>query len=136
MVETFVLFGDPAMQLGLPPNYPYVESTTPADQAAGVSLNQNIQVTFSKPMSPTTVSLVSSGAASFTPTWNLDFTQVTYTHPNFEMGQTLVFTVTGQDNLENLLGTGSVSNPWSFTTNASQSPDSNNVYLPVLIRNE
>ncbi|TEU18838.1 MAG: hypothetical protein E3J21_05100, partial [Anaerolineales bacterium] len=55
LVETFVLFGDPATQLGIPTNYPYVESTTPADGASDVPIDQDIQIVFSKPMSPTTV---------------------------------------------------------------------------------
>ncbi len=35
LVETFVLFGDPATELGLAPNYPYLLSTSPADGTAG-----------------------------------------------------------------------------------------------------
>jgi hypothetical protein len=119
LVETFVLFGDPATQLGLPPNYPYVESTTPAHGASDVPIDQGIQIVFSKPMSPTTVVLSGPGTAGlvFAPTWNPDNTVVDYAHtPDFDYGQTLAFTISGQDNLGNSLGDGLVPRTWSFTT--------------------
>ncbi len=116
LVETFVLFGDPAMQIGIPTNYPYVENTSPANGADGVGVGQNIKVTFSKPMNLATVQISGSGAAGFTANWNANKTEVTYSHAGLPMNQTLVYTVTGQDNLGNSLQAGPVSNPWSFTT--------------------
>ncbi len=118
LVETFVLFGDPAMQLGIPPNYPYVESTTPTDGAGEAPLKQNLQIVFSKPMSPTTVLLSDESATglTFTPLWNADNTILNYTHPDFDYGQTLTFTISGQDQLGLPLGPGVVPATWSFTT--------------------
>jgi len=118
LVETFVLFGDPATPLGLPPNYPYVESTTPANGASDVPIDQDIQIVFSKPMDPATVVLSGPGTTGlvFTPTWNPENTVLDYAHTDFGYGQTLTFTISGQDNLENPLGPGPVPSTWSFTT--------------------
>jgi len=118
LVETFVLFGDPATQLGIPTNYPYLESTTPADGASDVPLDQDIHIVFSKPMSTATVSLGGPGAAglTLTPTWSDDNTVLNYTHTGFGYGETRVLTISGQDNLGNLLGAGPVPSTWSFTT--------------------
>jgi len=117
-IETFVLFGDPATPLGLPTNYPYVESTTPANGARDVPLNQVIRIVFSKPMSPTTVVLSGPGTAGLvlTPTWSAENTVLDYAHTNFGYGRTLTFTISGQDNLGNPLGPGPVPSTWSFTT--------------------
>jgi hypothetical protein len=118
LVETFVLFGDPAMPLGIPTNYPYLESTTPADGASDVPVDQDLQIVFSKPMSPATVLLGGEGTTSltFTPTWSADNTVLSYAHPNFDYGQTLTFTISGQDELGNPLGLGLVPSTWSFAT--------------------
>jgi hypothetical protein len=116
LIETFVLFGDPAMELGIPP---YVESTTPANGARDVPLDQNIQIVFSRSMNPATVQLSGPGTAGlgFTPAWNPDKTVLTYTHtPDFVDNQTLTFTISGQDNLGNSLGTGGVPATWTFST--------------------
>jgi hypothetical protein len=117
-IKTFVLFGDPATPLGLPTNYPYVESTTPANGARDVPLNQVIRIVFSKPMSPTTVVLSGPGTTglAFTPTWSAENTVLDCAHTNFGYGRTLAFTISGQDNLGNPLGPGPVPSTWSFTT--------------------
>ncbi|MFQ5576316.1 MAG: C25 family cysteine peptidase [Anaerolineae bacterium] len=117
LIETFVLFGDPATQLGLPTNYPYVQSTSPVNGATGVAVDQELTVYFSKPMSPTSVSLGGPGTLgpAFTPAWSDNNTVLRYSHPNFAYGQTFTFTVTGQDNLGNPLGAGPAPLPWSFT---------------------
>jgi hypothetical protein len=118
MVETFVLFGDPAVQLGLPTNYPYVKSTTPANGASKVPLDQDIQIVFNKPMSPTTVVLSGPGTTGlvFTPTWSADYTLLNFDHTDFDESEMRTFTVEGQDKLGNSLRTGPVPNLWSFTT--------------------
>jgi len=120
-VETFVLFGDPATPLGLPTNYPYVESTTPADGATSVPLDQVIQIVFSKPMNPATVVLSGPGTAglALTPSWSDNNTVLNYTHTGFGYNETRTFTINGQDNLGNPLGTGPVPSTWSFTTPAA-----------------
>jgi hypothetical protein len=116
LIETFVLFGDPATPLGIPTNYPYVESTTPAHGASDVPVDQDIRIVFSKPMSPTTVVLSGPDTTGFTPTWNPENTVLDYAHPDFDYGETLLFTISGQDNLGNSLGPGLVPSTWSFTT--------------------
>jgi hypothetical protein len=118
LIKTFVLFGDPATQLGIPTNYPYVESTTPADGASDVPIDQDIEIVFSKPMNPATVVLSGPGTAgvNFTPTWSANNTVLNYAHTDFGYDETRAFTISGQDNLDNPLGTGSVPSTWSFTT--------------------
>lgn len=118
MVQTFVLFGDPAMELGIPANYPYVQSTTPINGATDVPFNQDIQIVFSKPMSPTSVVLSGPGTAGlvFTPTWNSNYMVLSYDHTDFGEGETLSFTISGQDKLGNSLGPGPVPSMWTFTT--------------------
>jgi hypothetical protein len=131
LVETFLLFGDPATQLGLPVNYPYVESITPVDGARGVPVDEDIRVTFSKPMSRTAVTLGGSGTtwATFNPNWNDDYTAVKYIHTDFDNGETLNFTINGQDRLGHSLGEGMVPRSWSFTVVAR-----GEIYLPLVIR--
>jgi hypothetical protein len=118
LVETFALFGDPATPLGLPLNYPYVESTTPVHGASDVPIDQDIRIVFSKPMSPTTVVLSGPGTTGlvFTPTWSAEDTVLDFAHTDFGYGQTLTFTINGQDNLGNSLDSGLVPSTWSFTT--------------------
>ena len=118
LVETFVLFGDPALALGIPPNRPYVDSTTPANGAAEVLVDQPLQIDFNRPMNPATVSLSDGGLTglTFSPAWNADQTRVTYSHPAFAFGQSLTLTMTGQDHLGLPLGPGPVPTTWSFTT--------------------
>jgi hypothetical protein len=128
MIETFVLFGDPAMQLGLPENYPYVESTNPVNGATGVPIDQDIEIVFSKPMNPATVNL--TGVTGLSPSWNSDGTVATYSHSDFAYGETLTLTVTGQDNMGNSLGSGPVPTPWSFKT-ISRAPEGLEVVGPT-----
>ena len=118
LVQTFILFGDPATSLGLPTNYPYVESTTPVNGARDVPVNQQLQVVFHKPMSPSTVLLGGPGTAGlvFTPTWSAGNTVLNYAHTSFSYNQTLTFTISGQDRLGNPLGPGPVPSTWSFKT--------------------
>lgn len=127
LVQTYVLFGDPATRLGIPTNYPYVESTIPAD-GSQVPASQPIEVRFSKPMDPTKVSLELSGPGNLTltPTWNEDHTVVSYAHEEFIRGETYTATVSGQDLLGNELGLGLAPTTWSFTAAMGQ------VYLPYI----
>lgn len=117
LVETFVLFGDPATQFGIPTNYPYVGNTIPAAGASDVRFDQDIQIIFNKPMVTTTVSLGGEGTAGlpFTPTWSAENTIVNYAHSDFGCGELLTFTVSGEDRLGNPLGVGPVPSTWSFT---------------------
>ncbi|MEE8389792.1 MAG: Ig-like domain-containing protein, partial [Anaerolineae bacterium] len=117
MIETYVLFGDPATQLGIPTNYPYVKSTIPADGATDAPFDQDIQIVFSKPMSTTSVMLGGPGTLGlpFAPTWSVENTVLNYAHPDFGYSQTLTFTISGEDLSKNPLGDGLVPTTWSFT---------------------
>ena len=116
LVEIFVLFGDPAQESHIP-NYPVVESTTPPNGATNVSFDQDVQIVFSKSMNPATVQLSGSGTSGLgTPSWNADYTVLTYDQNQFNDGETLNFTIEGQDSTGNDLGPGPAPNPWSFTT--------------------
>ncbi len=127
LVETYVLFGDPAMKVGVnaKENSPYVKTTFPANKATSVSLEGDIEIVFNKAMDPSTVKLTSSVAGMvFTPTWSAFTTTVNFAHSNFAQGQTITMTISGQDMLGNALDTKCASlTPakctaltWSFTT--------------------
>ena len=122
LVQTFVLFGDPALALGLP--YPYVKSTTPANRATDVPIDQDIRVIFHRPMNTTTVALEGVGAPALplTPTWSGGDTVVTYAHPGFGHGQALTLTVDGQDKQGTPLGVALVPSTWSFVVTDDDSP--------------
>jgi hypothetical protein len=124
LVETFVLLGDPATQVGIPTNYPYAVSTIPADGEGTAPFDEDIQVVFSKPMLAGTVTLESVGGGSLplTPTWALENTMVGYAHPPFPYGQTFTFTISGEDSLGNPLGPGLVPTTWSFTVTNDDIP--------------
>jgi hypothetical protein len=127
LVETFVLFGDPATRLGLPDNYPYLEDTIPADGVGLVPGNQSVVIEFNKAMDPASV-VIEGLELPVTPLWSADGTTVTFNHPAFAGGQTYNLTVSGQDKLGNPLGAGMVPATWSFTVARSA------LYLPVVTR--
>ena len=118
IVETYILFGDPATQVNLPTNFPYIESTLPAHGATNVSPDQSIQITFSKPIDIATFALGGSAATGrvFTPTWNTDHTVVTLIHSGFSRGQSYQLSITAKDLVGTALGQGTSPTPWSFTT--------------------
>ncbi|MDY7077081.1 MAG: C25 family cysteine peptidase [Chloroflexota bacterium] len=133
LVETFVLFGDPVTQLGIPTNYPYVESTIPAHVASGVPIDQEIQIVFNKPMVTTTVTLGGEGTLGlpFTPTWSAENTVLNYTHLNFGHGETLTFTISGQDRLGNPVGDGLAPSTWALTVTDDEVPPSGIIGVEV-----
>jgi hypothetical protein len=103
---------------------PIVAATGPPDGASNVPIDQPLEIVFNKPMNPATVSLSGSGAAGsvFSPAWNAAQTSLTYTHTDFDHGQLLAFTITGQDILGNALDPAVTSNGWSFTVTADVLP--------------
>lgn len=115
MVETFTLFGDPATQLNIPANYPYVVETTPADAAINTSISAPITIHFNKRMAPGSVTLT-GGGITYVPVWNLDNTVVAFNHTEFPYLTQLTLTVAGQDLSGAPLGPGPVPATWSFTT--------------------
>lgn len=115
LVETYVLFGDPATKLAIPPNFPYVRTTLPMPGATAVALDEEIKLHFTKPMNPESVGLVANPAdVTFTPTWNADQTVVTFTHTLFVYGETYQLSLLGQDLRGNALGAGPAPNPWTL----------------------
>jgi hypothetical protein len=131
LVETFVLFGDPATPIGVTGNYPYVTSTTPASGATLVRPGQSIQVRFFKPMDASTVQLTVNGpgAPAFSPTWNADGTVVTFNHSGFLPGTSYTAVIQGQDRLGQPLGAGIAPSTWTFRVAASE------LFLPMSLKN-
>lgn len=117
LTQSYILFGDPATPLGIPPNAPYVRTTTPADGAVDVPLDAPIMLTFHKPVDPATVTLraTNDSALAFHPSWNKEQTIVRFTHDQFSLGQRYTFAVAGQDKQGNALRPGPMPLPWSFT---------------------
>ncbi|MDM8532559.1 C25 family cysteine peptidase [Anaerolineales bacterium HSG25] len=136
LVQTFILFGDPAMPLGVATNYPYVDYTYPESGTTGISLDENIEVSFSKPVLRESVKIEVQGATNltFTPEWDNDDKFVEYTvsttSRNFVASQTITVTISGAtDKLGNQMGVGSVPSTWSFTTLSG-----NETYLPTVVK--
>lgn len=124
LVETYVLFGDPATKLGIPVDSPSLTLASPASGARDVPLDEPIRVTFNKPMDPNTVWLGVSGhpGLTFLPSWNHDFTMVDFAHENLEHSRTYEVTVYGKDRQGNTLIPGQVPNPWTFTVTDDRVP--------------
>lgn len=131
LIATYVLFGDPATRLGIPTNYPYTLMVTPQNGATGVTLDQALQVVFSRPMNPNTVEPIGPDISGvrFTPFWNADFTVVSWSHTGFQHGQTYEIKVNGKDRGGNNLGPGIAPNPWRFTTTTDNVPPDGSVTI-------
>jgi len=129
LVETFVLFGDPATQLSA---FTHLKSTTPADGASRVPPDQTIRITFSKPMIPSTVMLDVQGTAGLDliPTWSGDNTTVDYAHADFYPGLRLTLSLSGQDEARKPLGSGVIPTTWSFTVLNGNTT----IYLPLVVK--
>jgi hypothetical protein len=124
MAQTSVLLGDPYTKLGIPTNYPYVTATSPADGETGVILDETVQIQFSKPVDPDTVSLSGLPDVGGNPAWNDEFTAVAFSHGNLSHGQTYQLTVDVDDNLGNPLGDGPAPSQWSFVASTDNIPPS------------
>ncbi len=131
LVETYVLFGDPATRLGIPVPHPFARSTSPRHQAVDVVLDQPVQIVFSRPMDISTVQIQGAGVAglALTPTWNDDHTRVSYRHQNFLPGRTYELTVQGSDTEGHLIGPGDAPNPWRFSTTSDGQPPTASVRI-------
>ncbi len=105
---------------------PSVTSTTPADDATGVSLSQDVVINFDEAMDTSSVSLaVVSGTdpGSWSPSWSNGNRTVTYTHADFSDDETYVLQVTGTDaagnsleNVNNSSATCTTGYCWNFDT--------------------
>jgi hypothetical protein len=131
LVDTYLLFGDPATQLAASPNLPYIKAITPAHGVHDVALDQAIQVVFSKPIDPQSLTLESGAASvSFTPAWNGDFTAVSLLHTGFNAATEYELLLYGQDQHGNRLRAGPVPNPWSFSTTTDSAPPGASIMAP------
>jgi len=132
LIQTYILFGDPATRLGMAPNYPYVQTTDPRQAADGVALDQTLQIAFSKPMDPDSVMLGGADLAGlwFASSWNADFTAVSYDHAAFKHGERYEVTIKGKDRSGHALAAGIVPSPWSFTVTSDNLPPSCSISVP------
>ena len=132
LIATYVLFGDPATQLGIAANSPYPLSVAPANGVTEVPLDQALQTIFSKPMDPSTVVLSGPGISgiSFAPSWNTDHTVVSWSHTGFEHSRNYQIKVNGQDRAGHNLGPGLAPNPWTFTTTTDITPPDGSIVVP------
>jgi len=99
-----------------------VTSTSPVDGETGVILDGSVQVQFSKPVDPGTVSLSGLPGVDANPSWNDDFTTVEFSHGNLSHGQTYQVTVNADDNFGNALGDGLAPRQWSFVASTDNVP--------------
>lgn len=136
LIDTYVLFGDPATKVAIPTNFPYIRTTAPAAAATEVFLDQPIKVTFHKPMNPESITLsVNPADVTFVPTWNADQTEVTFTHANFGHGKRYEFRLSGQDQQGNELGVGVAPNPWTVVVTTDQLAPSALITAPTSVEN-
>ncbi|MCQ3975047.1 MAG: hypothetical protein DPW09_16530 [Anaerolineae bacterium] len=114
---------------------PFLSATNPANGATGIPLDQPIILDFNMAMDAATLTYTLTPTLNLTPTWNVGFTRLTLTHPNFVTDTTYTVFVKGQNPAGYDLAAGSVPNPWQFATipgDPGASPDF--IYLPIIIR--
>ncbi len=130
LLKTYILFGDPATQIGVPTNYPYIKSSEPAAGDTEVPVDQEIQLSFNKPVTLTTIALQDASGSPVSldlVSVSSDRTSVTYRPvAGLAHGRTYTLTVDGTDRLGNSLQDGLVPRQFAFTTVADSEP-------PVLI---
>ena len=82
-----------------------------------------------KSMDPNTVEPIGSDISGirFTPSWNADFTVVSWSHTGFQHGRSYEIRVNGKDQGGNNLGPGIAPNPWRFTTTTDNIPPDGSV---------
>lgn len=125
LVHTYILFGDPAIALGVPTNYPYVERTTPEDGAVEVPLNQDIVITLNKPLTEITVTLrdeTGQVVALEQEGSSADDTEFTYSHQPLMPNTVYTVTISGKDRLGLALRDGPSPRAFSFSTTTDTVP--------------
>jgi parallel beta-helix repeat protein len=112
---------------------PMIVSTTPADGASGVSLSQDVIITFNEPMYQTSFSFViAPDPGGWIWTWNATGDTATGQHNDFLESTTYTFTVTFAEDLAgNVLTSGPVPNPWNWTTTIDGIPPTITATTPV-----
>ena len=126
LVKTYILFSDPATQLGLPTNYPYIAEAEPGVDATEVSVDLEIRLAFNKPVTVTDIALRDALGTSVSldrVDVSVDRTSVTY-RPTSSLAhsRTYTLTVAGTDRRGNLLRDGPVPREFAFTTTQDNDP--------------
>lgn len=118
LTQSYILFGDPATRLAIPPNPPYLTAITPAEGVTNLPLDEPITVTFDKAVDPTTVKLqVTDGPPlTFVPYWNKEQNVVRFLHDQFSVGQHYKVAISAQDFAGHPLRNEPLATTWSFRT--------------------
>ncbi len=113
---------------------PTVWTTFPAHAALSIPITAPLTIQFSEPMITASLILTSTPEQpTWEATWNPAHTGVTITHPALAYDQVYTLTISATDEAGNLLVSGPVPNPWSFTTETEPVlPPEYNIYLPVV----
>jgi hypothetical protein len=123
LVETYVLFGDPASKLAIPPVLPYMIEAKPVDGATGVPIDPTVEIRFNKPILPAAFQLLLAGQPQpVDAAWNEANTAVSLKGLRLDHNQTYRFAVAATDASGRALGNGPIANPWSFTVSDDTSP--------------
>jgi hypothetical protein len=113
---------------------PHVVSTDPADSASGVPLTASLVITFSEPMITSTLAYtIAPDPGGWAEAWSDGDTVLTLDHAGLAYSQTYTVTVAARDLDNQVLVSGPVPNPWSFTT-ANKS--NFYIYLPLVLRGQ
>jgi parallel beta-helix repeat protein len=104
---------------------PKITSTSPVYYATDIELNATIVVVFNEPMNVTTIThYCSPDPGGWSIEWSQKNTVATYSHNDFGSLITYYFRITGgKDRGGNNLISGSVPNPWYFTTRDVVGPE-------------
>jgi parallel beta-helix repeat protein len=97
---------------------PQISLTSPADKEIDVMRNANIEVTFSEAMNITSINFICTpDPGGWSESWSNGDTVITFSHDAFGFETLYDFYIIGGKDLSgNDLDSGSVPNPWSFTT--------------------
>jgi membrane-bound inhibitor of C-type lysozyme len=97
---------------------PQIIATLPINGAIDISLNANIVVTFSKAMDNSSLNYICiPDPGGWVESWSARNTVVTFSHNPFINGTTYGFQISGGKDISgNDLHSGTIPNPWSFTT--------------------
>jgi uncharacterized membrane protein len=104
-------------------NPPEIAQTQPQDASTDVYINQFIIIKFNEPMDNTSLTFTCSpDPGGWSISWNENNDEATLIHANFAFTTAYTFQVTGATDLVgNSLVSGTTPNPWTFTTEATDS---------------
>lgn len=104
---------------------PKISLTSPFNGETKVKMNSDIVVTFTEEMQPSTIAYSSTpDPGGWSSSWNTGNTTVTFSHNDFKSKTTYTFQITAGKDMANLnLASGTVPNPWWFTTEDVEGPE-------------